>query len=130
MANWKDIGKANYEDALILIESKKYRSASSRLYYAVFSVVTQELIDRGASPDFKDRRLTPGHGQLIGLVEKHFVHFSEERLRNFTRAVSNTYRDRILSDYNNLPIDYNTSRETLRNVVRVFKYLGVDDERS
>ncbi len=68
MATWQEIGRSNFEAGVNLYDSGHYRSAASRFYYAVFSLVTGELVQRNAVADFTGGRGTPGHAQLLGLV--------------------------------------------------------------
>lgn len=79
MATWRDIAQDNFRAAVSLYDGGHYRSATSRFYYAAFSLITGELIQRNARGDFTGGRGTPGHAQLPGLVETHFTHFSQAR---------------------------------------------------
>ncbi len=129
MADWKDIGVDNFRTAVLLFEDKKYRSATSRFYYAAFSVITHELIQRNAGPDFAQGRVTPSHAQVSTLIDQYFVHFSEERRRNFARRVNNIYRDRLAADYSLLRIDKAAAKETYRLTESIFRYLGASYEQ-
>ncbi len=129
MATWQDVGVDNFRAAVKLYDGGHHRSATSRFYYAVFSVLTNELIQRGAAPDFKDKRKTPGHAQLPGLVERYFKHFSQEKISNMTRYVRNSYRDRIVADYSLLRIDKQAARASHQAAGKMFQYLGVNHER-
>ena len=50
MATWQEIGIDNFRAAVALYDGGYYRNATSRFYYAAFSVLTSELIRRGARP--------------------------------------------------------------------------------
>ncbi len=127
MATWQEIGQDDFRAAVELYESGRYRSAVSRFYCAVFSVVTDELIRRNATVDFRDNRATPSHSQLPQLMETYFTHYSIERqmhLRNYVRSV---YRDRIGADYSLLRVVKQIAKETYRATEKVFRYLGVEN---
>ena len=53
-------------DALLLIESGRYRSAVNRIYYSVFYT----LLALGLKYQFE----TSKHAQLVGWFNKNFVH--------------------------------------------------------
>src|SRR5437016_5157247 len=122
MATWRDIGIENFRAAVELYDSTQYRSSCSRLYYAVFSVLTDELIRRGANVDFANGRNTPGHAQMSKLIEKHFVQMSEERRANLMKEVSDLYRFRIAADYIDQRIDKLMSVSAQRSGERIFRY--------
>lgn len=126
MADWRDVGIENYKVAVELFERRRYRSAVSRFYYAAFSLITYELIQRSAAADFTQGRDTPGHGQLPRLVETWFVHFSEERRAHFARRVADLYRDRVAADYSLLRVDRMAAKEAFRLTESIFRYLGVN----
>ena len=123
MPTWKEIGQDNFRAAISLYDEGYYRSASCRFYHAAFSVITGELIQRGAVAHFANGRGTPGHAQLSGLVEAHFTQFSSERTRNFTRYLRNFYADRIAADYSLQRIDKQAARDAYIAATKVFDYL-------
>ncbi len=123
MATWRDIGRDNLRAAVSLYDGGHYRSATSRFYYAAFSLVTGELIQRNASRDFAGGRGTPGHAQLPGLVETHFTQFSRERLGNFTRYLRNLYAGRIAADYSPQRVDRQSARDAYTAAAKIFDYL-------
>ena len=125
MANWQDVGKNNLSDAVLLLDNKKYRSAISRFYYAVFAALTFELIRRGASGDFGNNKNTPGHAQLPGLTEKWFTHLSEERRKNLVLQIGELYRSRIASDYSGERVSRASCQTAYRTVLSIFKILGM-----
>ena len=129
MATWQDVGIDNFRAAMELYDGGRYRSATSRFYYAVFSVLTNKLVQRGAGPDFKDKRETPGHTQLASLVETYFTHFSPERMDNFVGYVKGLYRDRIAADYSLLRVDRQSGTKSYRAAEKVFECLGMSHER-
>ncbi len=125
MATWQEIGRDNFRVAVSLYESGHYRSATSRFYYAAFSVVTHELLQRNASGDFTGGRGTPSHAQLARLVELYFTQFSEGRLANFIRYVNALYADRIAADYSLQRVDRQATRDTYAAAKKVLEYLEV-----
>ena len=129
MATWQEIGKENSRAGRDLYESGHYRSATSRFYYAVFSVVTHELLQRGAASDFTGGRGTPGHAQLRRLVETYFTQLGGDKLDNLLRLLATLYGDPIAADYSLQRIDKNAAAITFRAAEKVFRYLGVKHER-
>ena len=125
MPTWQEVGQDNFRAAIELYESGRYRSAVSRFYYAVFSVVTDELLRRNAKIDFRDNRATPSHSQLPNLMERYLTHFSVDRQTHLRNYVRNVYRDRIGADYSLLRVDKQSAKETYRATEKVFRYLGV-----
>ena len=129
MATWREIGVANFDAGIVLYDdAKQYRSAVSRFYYAVFSILTDELIGRNAKPDFKDNRDTPGHAQLARLIEVYFGHFSDEKKKNLIGYVKRLYRDRIVADYSQLRVDQQSAKGSYRSAEKIFAYLEVKHE--
>lgn len=130
MASWQQVGVDNYRDGLELLSrgGSSYRSAVSRFYYAVFALLTDELVRRGARREFMGNRDTPGHAQLPGLVEKHLTHLGNERLRHLIGYARSLYRNRIAADYSLLRLHKRAAIKILRATEKVFQYLGVDHE--
>jgi len=124
MATWQEIGRSNFEAAVSLYDGGHYRSAASRFYYAAFSSVTGELVQRNAAADFTGGRGTPGHAQLPGLVGTHFTQFSQVRLDNFTRLLRNLYAVRIAADYSLQRVDRQSARDAYTAAKKIFDYLG------
>ena len=131
MATWQEIGVDNFRAAVALYDdpSPQYRSAASRLYYAVFCIVTHELIQRGATADFREQRETPGHAQMPRLVEVYFTHFTQERRDNLIGYLVGLYRSRIAADYSLQRVDKQLASKSLRAAEKVFRYLEVKHER-
>ncbi len=125
MATWQTLGQENFRAAVFLYENGLYRSATSRFYYAVFSVVTHELLQRHAGSDFTGGRGTPGHAQLTHLVERYFTQFSEARLANFVHNVNILYAERIAADYSLQRVDRQSVRDTYAAAKKVMEYLEV-----
>jgi len=123
VATWKDIGQDNLESAIGLLEAKFYRSSVSRFYYAVFSLLTFELVQRGAKDNFANRD-TPSHRQLAGLLEAQFTHFSSEKRENLIRVLLHLYGARIGSDYSPLRVDRETAKSAFRDAEYIFKIVG------
>ena len=129
MASWQDVGVENFRTAVELVEGKRYRSAVSRFYYAIFALLTFELLIRSARADFSHNRETPGHGQMSLLVDKYLTQFSDERRANLSTAVRALYRYRLQADYSLVRMDREITRESHRLADNVFRYLGVNHER-
>lgn len=131
MANWKDIAIDNFRSAVTLFDAKRYRSAVSRFYYAAFIATTYELIQRGATPQFRDGRPTPAHTQIRDsqFLDLHFAQFTEERRINFRKTIAELYRDRIAADYSDLRVDREAAKDAHRRAENVFRYLGINHER-
>lgn len=125
MATWQEIGIDNFRAARDLYDTGRYRSATSRFYYAAFSVLTHELIRRGAGPDFRDGRATSGHAQLARLVETYFMHLSAERKNNLVSHITSLYGDRIAADYSLLRVDKRGARDSFTTTKKIFDYLEV-----
>lgn len=123
MADWQNVGRDTFNDAVFLFDAKKYRSATSRFYYAAFAALTFELARRGAQEDFRDKRQTPSHSQIPDLIEKSFIHMSEERRRNLARRVVALYRLRLTSDYAVGRVDKMYARKAFRDAEVIFDYL-------
>lgn len=125
MATWRDIGEDNFRASVALYDGGHYRSATSRFYYAAFSVVTHELLRRHAAGDFTGGRGTPGHAQLTRLVEVYFTQFSAGRLVNFVRYVNALYADRIAADYSLQRIDRQSAHDAYAAAKKIIEYLEV-----
>jgi|GEM_PF-1496370 len=125
MATWQEIGSDNFRAAVALYDGGYYRNAASRFYYAAFSVLTQELIQRGARPAFRDGRATPGHTELPRLIRACFTHMTAERLNNLTALVTDLYLDRLAADYSLIRIDRQSCRDSYLAAKKIFNYLGV-----
>ena len=129
MATWQEIGIDNFRAAVALYDGGYYRNATSRFYYAAFSVLTHELIRRGARPAFRDNRATPGHAQLPLLMTAYLSQFSRERLENLIGYVGNLYRYRIAADYSLQRMDKSYATKAFRAAEKIFRYLEVTHER-
>lgn len=129
MATWQEIGIDNFRAAVTLYDGGFYRNASSRFYYAAFSVLTFELVQRGARPAFRDGRATPGHAQLPALITTYMTEFSLERQENLIGYVGDLYRYRIAADYSLQRIDKAYATKAFRAAEKVFRYLEVTHER-
>jgi len=125
MATWQEIGQDNFRAAVALYDGGYYRNATSRFYYAAFSLLTYELIQRGARPAFRDNRATPGHTQLPRLVRTYFTHMSAGRLANLAALVTTLYLDRLDADYSLLRVDKQSCRDSYRTATKIFDYLEV-----
>ena len=125
MATWREIGIDNFQAAQTLYEARQYRSSVSRFYYAAFIVLTDELIQRGAAPEFRDNRATPSHAQLPRLVQMHFNQMSATRRSNLVSSLIALYADRIAADYSRQRVDKRSARTSFTTATRIFDYLEV-----
>lgn len=123
MATWQEIGVDNFRAAVALYDGGFYRSAASRFYYAAFLVLTHELIRRGARPAFRDNRATPGHAQVVILVQTYFTHMSSVKLDKLAALVTALYLDRLNADYSLLRVDKQSCRGSYRTATKIFDYL-------
>ncbi len=130
MATWQEIGADNFRAAVTLYDGGYDRNATSRFYYAAFSVLTYELIRRGARPAFRDGRNTPGHNELPRLNRAYFMHMSAGRLNNLTALVTALYLDRLAADYSLIRVDKQSCRDSYLAAKKIFNYLGCLYERN
>lgn len=130
MANWRQTGVDNYHAGIVLLDEggSCYRSAVSRFYYAAFSLLTYELVQRRMQANFARNRATPSHSQLPNLVEEHLTHLGSERSQNLADCIRSLYQDRLVADYSLFKIDKRFVKSTLRITDNVFRYLGVSHE--
>ena len=66
MATWREMGEDNLKAARKLLAEEHYRSSVTRSYYAVYCLMTSELVKRGAS--FPRGWNNPAHDQLPDMV--------------------------------------------------------------
>ena len=125
MATWQEIGSDNFRAAIALYDGGFYRNATSRFYYAAFSVLTHELIRRSARPAFRDNRATPGHAQLALLIRTYFTQMSRLKRDKLSALVTALYLDRLNADYSLLRVDKQSCRGSYRTATKIFDYLGV-----
>ncbi len=120
----------NYHAGIVLLDKggSCYRSAVSRFYYAVFSLLTEELVRRGARAEFAGNRDTPGHAQLPDLIDRYLTPLGTEKSQHLVIYVRSLYRNRIAADYSVLRIDKRSAIKILRATEKVFQYLGVSHE--
>ena len=123
MATWQEIGIDNFHAAVALYDGGYYRNAASRFYYAAFSVLTHELIRRGARPAFRDNRATSGHAQLVVLIQTFFTHMSSVKRGKLSALVAALYLDRLNADYSLLHVDKQSCRSSYRTATKIFDYL-------
>ena len=131
MADWRDIAVDNFASAVLLFERKRYRSAVSRFYYAVFAGFTHELTTHGPTPPFGAGRQTPAHSELRDkeYIASNFPRMSLARRANFLKTVTDLYRDRISADYADFRIDRQAAQIAYRRAEVSFRYLEIDHER-
>jgi uncharacterized protein (UPF0332 family) len=128
MATWRDVGIDNFRAAVSLYDMRSgraYRSCVSRFYYAVFSILTDELIRRNATTAFANNRGTPGHRQMLELIDVYFTHQTEVRRENLARYVGQLYRYRIQADYLVDRIDKAAASDAYKAAERIFRWMGV-----
>ena len=125
MATWQEIGIDNFRAAVALYDGGYYRNATSRFYYAAFSVLTHELIRRGARPAFRDNRATPGHTEMPRLIRAYFTHMTAGRLNNLTALVAALYLDRLAANYSLIRVDRQSCRDSYQTTEKIFSYLEV-----
>ena len=125
MATWQEIGQDNFRAAVALYDGGYYRNATSRFYYAAFSVLTHELLRRGARPAFRDNRATPGHTEMPRLIRTYFTNMTAGRLNNLTALVAALYLDWLAADYSLIRVDRQSCRDSYQATEKIFSYLEV-----
>ncbi len=125
MATWREIGADNFRAGRELLDRKRYRSCVSRFYYAVFSVLTDELVESGAS--FGDDQETPNHKALPKLIRLHLT-LPVRSKADVTATVRRLYAARISADYQHRTTDEAVARAMMRDAAKVFRYFGVEHD--
>ena len=92
------------DDAKLLIENSKFRSAVNRIYYAMF----YSLLALGLKYRFE----TSKHSKLIGWFNKNFVHAGKLD-KKYGRIINRAFVKRIKGDYDSY-IEFD--KETVENM--------------
>ena len=125
MATWQEIGQDNFRAGRELFDAKHYRSSVSRLYYAVFCVLTQEL--RLAGADFGNDQETPNHKALPKLIKLHLTSPAGQKAQ-IVAIVRRLYAARIAADYQRRTTDRGTAQDALRDTVKLFQLLEINHD--
>lgn len=121
MANWKTVAADNYAAASELVTRRRWRSAVSRAYYAVFALVSESL-KRKRVPMPKDWE-GPSHAKLAALICGHLTQLGDMRWRVFHR-VKALYALRLDADYRpSLPTENGHARKAIALMADVFHLL-------
>ena len=123
MATWQEIGIDNFQAAVALYDGGYYRNATSRFYYAAFSLLTFELARTGVV--FRLGRQTPAHAELAELIVEHLAQFTEMRRVAIALVVLRLYRLRLDADYSQQRLDRRAAEKAKRDAERLFRYFGV-----
>lgn len=124
--SWSDVSRENFEAARVLYREGKWRSATSRAYYAVFSAATWRLPASAIPP----RMTAPRHRELPRLIDQHFGWLQWHQRSALKAAVIRTYSARLRADYNPAgAVDRGIARQAVQDAVGVLRRLGVDDGR-
>ncbi len=123
MATWQEIGIDNFHAAVALYDGCYYRNATSRFYYAVFSVLTYELAQKGVA--FRLGRQTPAHAEMAELIVENLTQFTETRRVAVALVMLRLYRLRLDADYSSQRLDRRSAEKAKRDAERLFRYFGV-----
>jgi uncharacterized protein (UPF0332 family) len=122
MANWQDMARDSYGAASSLADARRWRSAASRAYYAVFAIVSFLLVRKGLQ--MPQGREAPSHARLARMVTDHLTELGDVRWRVFHR-IRALYALRLDADYvPSLPVDNTRVRQALAMMAEVFHDLG------
>lgn len=94
---WKEMARENRTAACELFVLRRWRSASSRAYYAIYARVTAELLD--ASVTMPAGRSNPKHKTLPDLVGNNLTAFSMATRWRLAGLIKQLYDFRIIADY-------------------------------
>ena len=122
MATWQEIGIDNFRAAVALYDGGFYRNATSRFYYAAFSLLTYELARKGVV--FRLGRQTPAHAELAELIVENLTQFTETRRVAIALVTLRLYRLRLDADYFQQRIDRRAGEKARRDAERLFRYFG------
>lgn len=100
MPSWPELGEDSFLAAKSLLNSRHYRSACSRAYYAAYAMLTAEF-RKSKGVRFTHGDHNPSHDQLRALVINNLAptRFSIEVRRQAKRIVSHLIRTRLVADY-------------------------------
>ena len=112
MATWHEMGEENLKAAQQLLEEQCYRSSVTRAYYAVYCVMTSELVKRGAS--FPRGWNNPAHDQLPDMVLNN-TDYPQNIRRRLRQTLIILRRAREDSDYRpSVSVDRAIALESIR----------------
>jgi uncharacterized protein (UPF0332 family) len=110
MTAWHDIATDNETAARELVAAKRWRSAVSRAYYAVYSAVSAVLAEQGVT--FSGPRANPNHADLPDLIESNIAGLRDWERRDLKSAARSLYAHRLAADYDeNYPVTGETARD-------------------
>jgi len=93
---WKTAAEDNYSAASVLFSQRRWRSAISRAYYAVYSLVAHALSAKGIHMPMG--REGPSHKRVPVLVERNLQELRDVRWR-VSKMVQDMYNYRLGADY-------------------------------
>jgi uncharacterized protein (UPF0332 family) len=93
---WKTVAQDNYSAASALFTQRRWRSAISRAYYAVYSLVGHALSAKGVTMPMG--REGPSHKKVPVLVERNLLELRDVRWR-VSKMVHDMYDYRLAADY-------------------------------
>ena len=96
MPVWRELARDSYGAASLLAQARRWRSAVSRAYYAVFALVAFALVRKGVT--MPRGREGPSHAKLAALVSTHLPELGGAKWRVFGQ-VKGLYALRIDADY-------------------------------
>ena len=125
MATWQEIGQDNFRAGRELFDAKRYRSSVSRLYYAAFCVLTQELSLAGAQ--FGNDQETPNHKAVPKLMKLHLTLPTRQKAQAVA-IIRRLYAARIAADYQRRTTDRGTVQDALRDTAKLFQLLEMNHD--
>jgi len=123
MPTWTDLSNDNRSAAYELQQHRRWRSCVSRAYYAIYSAVTKELIQRGVT--MPKQRQNPRHELVPGLVRLQLCAVAYPRRNQLADAISRLYNLRCDADYvPAVQVDEKESRLALGLMEKAYRCLG------
>ena len=97
MATWRELASSNRSASFELLATRRWRSCTSRAYYAVYSEVTHGL--RQAGMTMPKGRQNPKHSTLPLSVVNHLSPLTPQVRWRISGLIFTLYRLRIIADY-------------------------------
>lgn len=127
MATWQQLAADNIRVAHLLFDQKEYRSSITRAYYAVYSAITSELVNRQVI--FARGWNNPSHDQLVRLIQR--AGFVKETRRGMGSTILFLRRAREDADYRpTVTVDRETNLKCLRMAAALLRDLERANDRA
>lgn len=125
---WRLLAQRSFDSSSVLHAGGQWRSCASRAYYAVFALITQQLIQLGQQP--RQQFGTWSHERLPDMVRIHLKPGSEASAGNLSYAVWRLYRLRIAADYiPNREFGKREAFESMGLMAQIFRTLRQEADR-